>query len=211
MKLFLSSENLGKYASIFVELAGPKKSVLYVGNAKDYLTNDERTAKVIEHKAQFENLGLKFTELDLRNHFVEKVQPGLLDAYGAVWCSGGNTFLLRSAMKISGFDELLKSEVLKGSIAYGGSSAGAIVAGPTLQGTELGDDPSEVRGLYGSNIIWSGLAMVSVVCVPHCDSDWFGASAKLMIAHLEDTKTPYIALNDGQVYLVNDSDERLLS
>lgn len=210
MKLFLSSENLGKYSDVFVKLAGKAKSVLYIGNAKDYLTDEERAAKVNEHRQQFEALGLKFTELDLRDYFDNKVRPNILDGYSIVWCSGGNTFLLQAALSHSGLDRILVDTITQGTIAYGGSSAGALVAGPTLKGAEYGDDPNAVKEIYDYDIEWSGLELVSVVCVPHCDSDWFGKSATQMITALASADVPYIALNDGQVYLVDGANARLL-
>lgn len=210
MRLFLSSENLGKYPDIFIGMTGKRKSVLYIGNAKDYYNKPERVAKVAEHREQFESLGLKFTELNLRDYFDKKLPLTLLDGFDMVWCSGGNTFLLRAALLHSGFDKILVKKIQSDEIAYGGSSAGAILAGPTLRGSQHGDDTQAVLSIYGVDIEWSGLELVSVVCVPHCESDWFGESAQKMIVELEKNKTPHVALKDGQVYLVNNDDGRLL-
>ncbi len=210
MKLFLSSENLGKYPDIFIKMVGLSKSVLYIGNAGDYKAGIDHKAKIAEHKQQFEGLGLKFTELDLRQYFDKKIPPTILDDYGMVWCSGGNTFLLRAAFLQSGLDKILTDKVGQNAIAYGGSSAGALLAGPTLKGAQHGDDPHAVLDTYGFDIEWTGLELVNVVCVPHCESDWFGESAQKMIVELNKSDTPYVALKDGQVYLVDGDNGQLL-
>jgi peptidase E len=56
------------------------------------------------------------------------------------WATGGNAFVLRKALQRSGVDQVLDARVRAGSLAYGGSSAGACVAGSTLRGLELIDD-----------------------------------------------------------------------
>ena len=210
MKLFLSSENLGNYPDVFTKMVGPNKSVLYIGNAKDDVSSTVRVAKVAEHRQQFEGLGLKFSELDLRQYFDKKVPADVLDGYGMVWCSGGNTFLLRSALQQSGLDKLLIKSVQSGHIAYGGSSAGSVLTGPTLKGVEHGDDPLAVQSVYGLDAVWDGLGIVTFVCVPHCESGWFGVSAQKMIKSLQKNNVPFVALKDGQVYLVDGNGGQLL-
>jgi dipeptidase E len=53
------------------------------------------------------------------------------------------------AMKLSGFDEILKERVKSDrDIIYGGYSAGICILGPTLKGIHIADDP-EVKP-YGN-------------------------------------------------------------
>ncbi len=213
MRLFLSSENFGKHPEALVALTGKNKQVAYIGNAKDFITAAERREKVAEHKRQFESLGFRFTELDLRDYFDSKAPKTILDGYGLVWCAGGNTFLLRSAMRLSNFDTILAAKVAGNEIAYGGSSAGAVVAGPTLCGTEHGDDPAEVKRVYRSDVIWDGLGLIDTVVVPHWGSDWFGADAQRMADALEHSEThvKYEKLVDGQVLVLNGDRRELLT
>jgi dipeptidase E len=211
MKLFLSSENLGKYADEFVSLVNGSK-LAYIGNAKDYLSDADRNAKVEEHRIQFESLGIDFTEIDLRDYFDSaKNTEDLLNDFGAVWCSGGNTFLLRSALQQSGLDNVLIKKIKDETLVYGGSSAGAVLAGPTIEGTENGDDPDLVEDVYNNQVNWSGLGLVDFVVVPHFESEWFGVYASKMAKDLEKNGRSFKTLRDGQVILITGNKEIFLS
>lgn len=205
MRLFLSSKNLGHHPDELVDLVGENKRVAYIGNAKDGLSDSERSDKIQEHKEQFEAHGFEFVEIDLRDSFDEMAVRGvsILEGYGLVWCSGGNTFLLRKALELSGVDEVLVNKIKNGEIVYGGSSAGAVVAGPTLYGVENGDNPKEVERVYGQGVNWTGLNIVSFVAVPHWKSDWFDEQAHAMARQLSEQGVGYKVLIDGQVYLLD--------
>lgn len=190
-------------------LVGTKKRVAYIGNAKDYYGEPARAEKVKEHKAQFESLGFAFKEIDLRQYFKTKVPGNILDNFGLVWCAGGNTFLLNTAMVLSGFDKVLINKVKSDKIAYGGSSAGSIIAGPTLKGADHGDAPEDVGKFYQTDVIWQGLGLVDFVCIPHYTTAWYEQDALLMEKQLKRDGTKYRALEDGQVFIVNKDRGRL--
>ncbi|WP_428668845.1 Type 1 glutamine amidotransferase-like domain-containing protein [Reyranella sp.] len=88
-----------------------------------------------------------------------------------VWAVGGNAFLLRRAMWQSGFDRWLPSRVQEGMLIYGGWSAGAVVAGPDLDGIELMDDPGMTAEGYEAGVVREGLGLVDFTVVPHYRSD----------------------------------------
>mgnify|MGYP006298234931 CR=1 FL=1 len=209
MRLFLSSENLGDYQDEFLSLLDGVR-LAYIANAKDDLSEQDREAKVLEHKDQFESLGLSFTEIDLKMFFQEKIPEDILDEFDVVWCSGGNTFVLRAAMEKSGFDSVLVDAVKEGIVAYGGSSAGAVIAGPSLHGVEYGDNPDLVVDIYGSEVNWDGLHLVDFVTVPHIGSEWFDNESQNMVEQLKRNKTPYEALSDGQVVIVDGDKKEVL-
>ena len=211
MRLFLSSENLGSYPDEFVRLLGTNKKLALVENAKDDWKDNDRKSKVNEHIEQFKGLGLNVFELDLRDYFgktkeVEKV----LAKCGGIFVSGGNTFVLARALRYSGADKLLYDMVRKNEIAYGGSSAGSIMATPSLKGAELGDDPHVTPKGYKDQIIWDGLDFVSYHLVPHYKSDWFGIEAEAMVDYFKSQKMDYRALMDGQVIMINGNKEEFL-
>jgi dipeptidase E len=211
MRLFLSSQNLGNYPDRFVQLVGTNKKVALVENAKDDWSVKDRRAKLNEHLDQFKDLGLKVYELDLRKFFgKEKELQKVLSECGAIFLSGGNTFILARALRYSGTDKLLYDIVRKNEIAFGGSSAGSIIATPSLRGTELGDQPEVVPEGYKKEVLWEGLNFVSHYIVPHFKSDWFGKEAEAMKEYFKDHKLPYRALKDGQVLLVNAHQEEFL-
>ncbi len=210
MNLFLSSENVGDYPDVFLDLMRDNK-LAYIGNAKDDASAEERTSQILKHKTQFESYGLQFGEIDLREYFDSKVPKDILDNYDAVWCPGGNTFLLRSAMKQSGFDKILVQKIKDNELVYGGSSAGSVVVGPTLHGTENGDDPSAVKNIYKSEIVWEGLGVTDFVVIPHVGSNWFDEESTKMKQALFENKVDYRELKDGQVIVVKDGSEEFLA
>ena len=211
MRLYLSSENFGKHKELLVQLTKGNIKVAYIGNAGDYSSAEERASKVEEYRQQFEELGFEFTEIDLREYFTIKPEGNIFEGYGLVWCSGGNTFLLRSALKQSGQDDVLVGMIKNDDIAYGGSSAGSVIAGPTLRGTEHGDRPEDVHDVYDSEVITEGLGLVPFVCIPHWGTDWFGDSALKMRDYLKSEQIPYQLLEDGQVMLLDGETQELLA
>lgn len=123
--------------------------------------------------------------------------------FGVFWVRSGNTFVLRQAMKLSGFDVVLKGMLKKGDVLYGGYSAGICVLSPTLKGIEITDD-SKARP-YGkkSKVIWEGLGIVDYAIVPHYKSDH--PESKLSgktVEYFIKNKVPFKALRDGDVIII---------
>ena len=192
-------------------MVGDNKKVLFVDNAKDDLPDDERQAHVAEKRLEFEEAGFEFYELDLRKYFGKsELLAKIVAGAGLVWVSGGNTFIVRRALKYSGLDEILMNDLRKDMFVYGGSSAGSIIMTKTLRGTEMGDDPYVTPEGYEQEIIWSGLGMIYPQLVPHYESAWFGNEAQAMIDYFEENGLKYKGLKDGEVYVVDgEFEERL--
>jgi dipeptidase E len=214
MRLFLSSQDLGNYPDVVAKLAGKNKKAAFVKNAQDDIPPEERNFSIPEKKKMFESAGFEFEELDLRDYFgkPEKLLNKLSN-FGLIWCSGGNTFILRRAMTASGLDEILKDLLKRDKIVYGGSSAGSCVTAPSLRGIQFGDRPKPdvVPDNYPiKETIWDGLDSVPFMIVPHCKSDWFGKEADRTIAYLKKHKLPHRALKDGQVIVINGDKEEFL-
>ena len=214
MRLFLSSQDLGNYSEVLVDLVGQNKKAYFINNAKDDMTKAEKQASTADKKRMFQDFGFEFKELDLRDYFgkTNLLKKDLKDA-GLIWSSGGNTFILRRAMAASGLDKFLVNALAEDKFVYGGSSAGSCVAAKTLEGIDKGDraQPDAVPDNYPSKeIIWEGLGLVPFMIVPHCGSDWFDHKAKATIEYLKEHKLPYKALQDGQVVVVNGGKTELL-
>ena len=192
-------------------MVGDNKKVLFIDNAKDDLPDDERQAHVAEKRLEFEEAGFEFYELDLRKYFGKsELLAKIVAGAGLVWVSGGNTFIVRRALKYSGLDEILMNDLRKDMFVYGGSSAGSIIMTKTLRGTEMGDDPYVTPEGYEQEIIWSGLGMIYPQLVPHYESAWFGNEAQAMIDFFEENGLKYKGLKDGEVYVVDgEFEERL--
>lgn len=211
--MFLSSQDLGNYADVAANLAGKNKKAAYIKNSQDDKPAEERNFSTPVKKQMFAEVGLELEEVDLREYFGNPTAlKDKLKDFGSVWCAGGNTFILRRAMKASGFDQILIDMLKKDEILYGGWSAGACVATPSLRGleTDRADFPNVVPQKYPSEIFWDGLNLVQFYIVPHFDTDWFAQQANALKHYYEQQGLPYRLLKDGQAIVINGDKEELL-
>jgi len=217
MRVYLSSFRLGKHTDRLVALLGRHKPrILAVMNALDGLPATKRQALLQRLTDDFSALDAEVRELDLRQYFSkpEAVREALADC-DIVWANGGNAFTLLAAMKQSGFVDALKTLLDEDAIAYGGYSAGAIVATPTLRGIELVDsaEPSEALPIgYPPTIYWDGMGLVSYSLAPHYRSAHpESAAIEAVVQYFEDHEMPYRVLRDGEAIVIDGSEEALLT
>lgn len=214
MRLFLSSYRAGNYPGKLVELFGKNTRVAVITNAKDYKPPKEREIKVKEVLDFFLDLGLKPDELELKKYFTSQVNwNSEMDSYQSVWLAGGNVFLLRRALKQSGIDKFLYDSVRKNEIIYGGESAGAMVAGPTLRYSEMEgdeDNPNFVTEEYEKEILWDGLHFIDYVPVPHHRAPDYGLEIDSYIHRLDGASIPHKEITDNQAIVINGFKEEFL-
>lgn len=202
MKLYLSSMEFGDSPMKLAEMLGENKHAAISLNAADYYGDDGREGYLRRFQEDFQALGITSEELDLRKYFGKKDELEThLKKFGLIWTSGGNTFVLRSAMKESGFDELLPKILKDNTVVYGGFSAGACVVTPSLHGIELADDPNEIPLGYPETIVWDGIGLVNYHIVPHFESN-FGVIDDV-VEYYEKNKMNYKTLRDGEVIIVS--------
>ena len=213
MRLFLSSQDLGNYADIAAKMAGKNKHAIYIKNAQDDLSPEQRNWSTPEKKKMFEAAGFTFEEIDLRDYFgkSEKLAEKLF-IVGSFWSSGGNAFILRRAMQASGLDRILKKLLKEDKILYGGWSAGAMIMTPDLKGSDWGEEdrPGVVPKGYDAKIIWQGLGQVPFYIVPHHKNKKFGDGPRATIEYFKSRKLPHYVLEDGQVIVVNGDNTEFL-
>lgn len=207
MKFYLSSYKIGNEEQKLMELTkSGNKRVAYINNALDFATDIARknTSDATDVE-DLQRLGFTVDILDLKTYFHN--QKGLeekLEAYDVIWVRGGNTFVLAQAMKLSGFDEIIKKYVEdKRDILYGGYSAGICILGPTLKGIHLADEPEQKP--YGAEhqTIWDGLHILEYAIAPHYKSDHpESADIDKSIVYMMTNKIPFIALKDGEVLII---------
>lgn len=198
MKLYLSSYRVPKPQELFELLLKPPAGcrVAIIPNAKDYKLPDERKLKLDELTADLQKLGLESDVVDLRDFSEGEAVYEALYPYDALWVAGGNTFVLRYEMRRSGFDSIIV-KLLHAGLVYCGESAGAIVAGPTLRGSEVADEPELAK-----EIIWEGLGLTDKIIAPHADSlDFPGYIDHMKNLYKDSDQVVY--LNDDQAFVVN--------
>lgn len=204
MRLYLSSYRVGDRAGALLALLGPGNRAAIVSNALDNISQTARDIyrdDVYDPRAELGSLGILAEDIDLRKYFGRQDSLAAdLQRYDLVWVTGGNVFTLRRAMRQSGFDAVIGEMLDRDAIVYGGFSAGAVVAGPSLEGFELMDDPDERPAGYHPDPARDGLGLIDVSIVPHYRSAHPEAGAAERTArYLAARKRPFRALHDGEV------------
>jgi dipeptidase E len=202
MKLYLSSYEIGDKGSVLREWAGDR-TLGYVPNALDFTGADPRRRhnRISMDREDLRRLGIKTVLLDLQEFFGnEDALRKTLDGLGGVFVCGGNTFVLRQAMRLSGFDEFLSSA--PEDFVYAGYSAAGCVLSPTLDGYDIVDDPKDLPYRECRKVIREGLSIIDFTFLPHFESDHPESSdIGREVAYCEENGMPYKTLRDGEVFL----------
>lgn len=206
MKFYLSSLRIGNNPKDLLKLVGKNKNTAYISNALDYTADLDRR-RFMEEKdmGELRRNGFEVEKIELRQFFFkEKELEDKLKNFGLIWVRGGNEFVLRQAMKLSGLDNTLKKfKEEKVSIVYGGYGAGVTIIGPTLKGLELIEDIEQKPYLALKYTIWEGLNLIDYQIVPHHDIKNPSVSAmNELIEYYEENKIPYKTLKDGEVIII---------
>lgn len=204
MRLYLSSFKIGNQPQRLVELVGSGKNAVLILNALDYKP-ESRTKFLMSETKMLNDLGFNVEELDLRKYFgKEKELEELLREKDLAWINGGNTFLLRRAMKQSGFDTVITRLVKENVIVYAGFSAACCVLYKYLHGLEITDDPNIITEDYDSDIVWDGLGLIDFSIAVHYESDHSETEmTNEEIEYYKKNNIPYKTLRDGEVIIIN--------
>lgn len=208
MNLYLSSYMIGDHADRLREMAGGRGArMAIITNALDGIATEaqlEFARNRFDPDEYFAAYGFDPSLIDLRRYGGrQEALRALLQRHSVIWVLGGNTFLLRRAMRESGFDQII-GDLLASGIVYGGWSAGACVAGDSLRAVGIMDEPhAEAAGYLSSEVIWEGLGLVPFTIVPHFESDHAEAPlAAKAVAWATDQDIEFRPLRDGEVIVV---------
>jgi dipeptidase E len=209
VKLYLSSMMLGDHVHrLQVMAGGPGSSMAVLTNALDNIPLEaqlEYCRTQTDPIAYFGAHGFDPSPIDLRFYFGRPAAlREVLLRHRIVWALGGNAFLLRRAMRESGFDSLVNG-LLEEGLVYAGWSAGACVAGTSLRPIGLMDLPDVTApGYRAGEPVWEGLGLVPFTIIPHHASDHpEAAAAERAVGFATAQGIEHIALRDGDV-LVRD-------
>jgi dipeptidase E len=169
MKLYLSSLHI-PHTKSFLKLFGKKPLHIAIIPTAWHVTTDEISSPFITHTTDdLKNLGFTTELLNLEDYEGETDElRAKLAKFSGCWILGGNSFYLNYWMMKSGFDKILP-DLLQDGFVYGAESAGTVVAGRSLHGIELLDNPSEAP-----DIIWPGLGLVDYGIIPHWGDKYAG-------------------------------------
>lgn len=203
MEFYLSSYKLGNETDKLVAMT-PNRRIGYIPNALDFTGADpvRREKHVQFDVSSLEDIGLECEVVDLKDYFDDP--EGLkrkLKELGAVFISGGNVFVLRQAMKLSGMDHILGG-MRDEEFLYAGYSAAGCVLAPDLHAYQIVDDATDTPYEGLNEVDFSGLGLVNYTLLPHWDSDHpESADIDKEIAYCEAHGITYRKLRDGEVII----------
>lgn len=151
----------------------------------------------------FKDNHFQVSEFDLVNKSRSDIGTALASV-DIVYLSGGNTFYLLDHIKKSSFDTVLKDQ-LKRELVYAGGSAGAVVAGMSIEPAKEFDDPHEAPEL--SN--YDGMQLIKLSILPHYGNPKYQDLYQKALESTTDT-APILTLTDSQALVVKDNHYQII-
>ncbi len=204
MKFYLSSAGFGKEVARLKALLPAASRIGHIVNAQD------RSGVVAAAPGAFQageiealnRMGFTAEALDLRMFFGKtEALNERLSRLDGLWVSGGNTFVLRTAMKLSGFDALFPELRKRSGFLYGGSSAGVCVLCDSLKYIQHVDDPYFFPYGAGEAVSWEGLHVFDHGILPHYRSS---RAIRKAVQTCIDNKWLFTVLKDGEVIVLDE-------
>jgi dipeptidase E len=207
MKLFLASLAINDQQALeLAKLVGKDQKdikLVLIENAAD--PDGERPAWAIQNRAAIQNHEFDVEIVDLREYRGKTSElKEKLSSKDVIWCGGGNTFYLRWLLENTGTAAIIRELIEQGAV-YGGGSAGAIVAGPTLKHFDTADDPKDAPKL-----ILDGLHFTDSVVVPHMDNEKFASIIHGINDRLKADGYKTVPLGDAQALVIDGDEERVI-
>lgn len=161
---------------------------------------------VAAEREQVAGYGLDLVDLPLATTPLPEIDR-TLQRVDAVYVASGETFDLMHVLRSTGADAILTTHVRAG-LPYAASSAGSIIAGPSIEPAQVMDSPHVAPDLAD----FRGLGLVDRVIVPHAQ----GSLPPYPISVIAETVArygeawPLLLLRDGEALLVEDDRQMLL-
>jgi len=204
MKFYFSSYKIGNDPSKLKNLLPENAKAVYISNALDFAGPKSQKEHQDWDLRELRELGISVEPLDLRDYFGKPAElRKLLQNTDLIYVSGGNVYDLRLAMRLSGFDEILK-ELANTDKVYGGYSAAVCVLSPTLKGYHIVDDAN--LKTYGDHeTIWEGVGLIDWQFAPHFESNHSESDdINKEISYCKEHNMEYKPLKDGEVIILDD-------
>lgn len=205
MNFYLSSYKFGNQIVKLKEMLPRGATIGHINNARDSskINTKVRINILKEEMAFMDDLGYVNEHIDLKNYFNKEneLRKKIADLNG-LWVCGGNAFVLRQAMKLSGFENIFRELQHKKDFFYGGYSAGICVLSNSLRYIQDVDTPNDFPYQEIKETIWEGLNLFDYGILPHFDSDH--PESELIdkaIKRCVDNKWPFKTLKDGEVII----------
>ena len=206
MKYYLSSYKFGDKVEKLKNILPQGAKIGHINNSRDWTTGSPeiRNNHLKEEMEFLDNLGFISEHLDLKNYFgnENKLRDKIASLDG-IWVCGGNAFVLRQAMKLSGFDNIFKELQNRDDFFYGGYSAGICILSDSLKYIQFVDNPNNFPYKDITETIWEGLNLFNFGILPHYNSEHpeseeIGREVKRCI----NNKWLFKTLRDGEVIII---------
>ncbi|MBO6183616.1 MAG: Type 1 glutamine amidotransferase-like domain-containing protein [Chryseobacterium sp.] len=207
MKFYLSSYKFGNDYTQILNMLPKGAKIGHINNSRDWLgVNEENKQKALKDEMEFlEILGFQCEHLDLKEYFGrEKDLKIKLDSLKGIWVCGGNTFVLRQAMRLSGFDNIFKDLQKDENFFWGGYSAGICILCDSLKYIDYVDDANNFPYIGITEPIYEGLGIFDYALLPHYKSDH--EESEMIDKEVErciNNKWLFKALKDGEIIIKN--------
>lgn len=199
MKLFLSSLSIpskNEYIKLFDNTLTPKVAV--ITNAWGTYDTERSQPYINAILALLQDMNIVAERIDLLDYVDSKeALDSLLNDFDGIWMTGGNSYYLNWCIHQSGFDKIIRKHCERG-LVYGGESAGAIIAGPTLDHFQSMDNPDDAP-----QMILDGLRLTDIVIIPHADNLKYGEVLTDIKASLDRDGFETLVLTDGEAVIIN--------
>jgi peptidase E len=211
MKLFLASSG-DKTLHLLSGLTGTTPSetkVAFIANAADPYTGDERWGEKIwvkDDKKKFQELGYIVSDIDLENMDADSLEKSLAE-FDVIHICGGDALYFIRLLQRRGLSDSFK-KIIADKI-YTGTSAGSMVAAPSLEIEKYSDEakPDILAELENFN----GLGLVNFLIIPHAANKDFKDDFIRYVSHLPEYNVPLIFLYDNQAVWVEDESIKIIN
>lgn len=200
MILYLSSQKFGTDTTFLKEwIIEHDNKLLLIFNALDAKGKEKINNNVNDDINLLEQIGFEVKVLDLKDYFDNQEElKQICQEYNSFCVMGGNVFVLRQAMKYSGFDTILEEKKNDKNCLYIGYSSGSCVLSKDI---EIYKDVDEAINFYNQGqIIYEGIGLIDYIFIPHYKSNYHKVHLIDKLVDLcEKNRIEYKALTDGEV------------
>lgn len=199
MKLFLTSscisENLQKPFLKFLRKNPGSIKLYFIPTASDVEEDKFYTCKSMD---DFSAIGINPIWYALKYKTREQMAQELSDA-DVIWVNGGNTFYLLDMARKTGFMDIVDDLVRNKGIMYGGTSAGSILASPTIEAAGFGGEGADKNEVGITDL--TSFNFVPFTAHVHYEP---ATEKSELLAHKKDVAI--YAIQDGGAIEVNDDE-----
>jgi dipeptidase E len=198
--LYLSSQKFGTDTTFLKEwIIEHDNKLLLIFNALDAKGQEKIDNNVNDDISLLEQIGFEVKVLDLKEYFDNQEElKQICQKYNSFCVMGGNVFVLRQAMKYSGFDTILEEKKNDMNCLYIGYSSGCCVLSKDISIYKDVDEP--ISFYKQDEIIYDGTGFIDYVFVPHYKSNYHKVHLIDELVDLcQKNRIEYKALTDGEV------------